>query len=250
MKEYLDLAKTLALNAGEIMLKHFQFGIEIEWKADASPVTVADKAVNSMVIAEIQKAFPTHSIYGEEESFIVDGSEYLWVCDPIDGTYPYTLGVPISCFSLALVKDGQPIIAVAYEPYTKRMFTAIKGQGCYLNDKKVSVNSQNSLKDRRPNIVVEASNKLIMSGLDFRTSIMNKYGTRCSRYYCVVFASILVAAGTMDAVVFDCHTAHDIAAVKLLVEEAGGKVTDLKGNEQRYDKNIYGALISNTHLHQ
>src|SRR5688572_20277061 len=107
----LEFAKKLASHAGDIMLKHFQIGIAKENKADGSPVTIADKAINSMVIQEISQAYGNDGIYGEEESLVKEDGEYLWVCDPIDGTIPYAFGIPTNVFTLALLQDGKPLLS-------------------------------------------------------------------------------------------------------------------------------------------
>jgi fructose-1,6-bisphosphatase/inositol monophosphatase family enzyme len=127
MNDYLDFAKKLALQAGDIMLQYFDTDIAVETKEDASPLTIADTTINKMVIAAIHEKYPDHGIIGEEESDHTVGTKYVWVCDPIDGTIPFTMGVPTSQFSLALVKDGVSILGVLYDPYTKRMYEAVKG---------------------------------------------------------------------------------------------------------------------------
>ena len=251
MDNYLNFAKTIALKAGDVMLEHFQLGIEIEWKSDNTPVTVADKAINSMLIAEVKKAFPGHSILGEEESYMIDGSEYTWVCDPIDGTVPYTIGIPISCFSLALVKDQMPVMAVVYDPYMKRLYHAVKNQGAFLNDKKISVSKKADLKSQTVYASVDGSKSDMIDVSKVRDIFVMDLGVKSPRLYCIVQTCMLIAVGTMDFALFPLRTTHDIAAVKIIVEEAGGIVTDIIGNEQRYDqRHINGAVISNGLLHE
>jgi len=93
-REYLEFAKSLALEAGKIMRTYFLV-TDTTWKADQTPVTQADTEINSLVIDRVQKAYPSHSVYGEEESSLRE-SKFLWVCDPVDGTLPYSLGLPLS----------------------------------------------------------------------------------------------------------------------------------------------------------
>lgn len=88
MKNYSKFAMELAEHAGSIMLKYFNTGLKKEWKADNTPVTQADIDVNKLVIESILKEYPSHGIFGEEESFMQE-SDYIWVCDPIDGTWPF-----------------------------------------------------------------------------------------------------------------------------------------------------------------
>lgn len=105
MTEHLDFAKSLADDAGEITLQHFQVGVANEAKAleGNTPVTIADTAINSMVIEAIRKQYPEHAVIGEEESHVQDNAEYTWVCDPIGGTIPCVMGIPTNVFSLAMV---------------------------------------------------------------------------------------------------------------------------------------------------
>src|SRR3989338_6753886 len=105
MKSYKTFAINLAQKAGKIIRENFKANVKKEWKADGTPVTAIDLAVNKLVIESVQKEYPTHSILAEEESAMQEGSEYVWVCDPIDGTYPFSHGIPNFAFSLALVKD-------------------------------------------------------------------------------------------------------------------------------------------------
>ena len=110
----LDFAKALALEAGEIMRKYFRSDrLGTVQKDDLTPLTVADTAINDLVIERVQHEFPEHGVLGEEASY-EPNRQWIWVVDPIDGTSPYSCGIPISTFSLALVnkKDGQPYVSV------------------------------------------------------------------------------------------------------------------------------------------
>jgi fructose-1,6-bisphosphatase/inositol monophosphatase family enzyme len=141
MEEYLEFAKGLAKQAGQIMLDYFDGDQQVEIKADNSPVTIADKTINDLVINEIAKAYPDHGVVGEEASTDKQDQEYVWFCDPVDGTKAFTWGLPTAMFSLALVTKGRPVMGVAYDPFLKRMFTAVKGQGAFCNGEKISVSS-------------------------------------------------------------------------------------------------------------
>ena len=109
---YEEFAKQLAQKAGEIMKNNFSHGMKKELKRDKSPVTTTDIAINKLVISEVKKYFPDHDVKGEEESSFENNSEYVWVCDPVDGTYPFSHGLPVFTFSLALVKNGKPVLGV------------------------------------------------------------------------------------------------------------------------------------------
>ena len=247
MEEYLEFAKELAYEAGKIMKKYFYEENGMEFKSDKTPVTIADKMINKLVIEKVKEKYPNYGVDGEEEKYLTD-SEYLWVVDPIDGTSSYTRHIPVSVFSLALVKDGQPIVGVVYDPYLDEMYTAIKGKGAYLNSEKICVNNKeygelgstidfcmwNDMKYDTYKIIgeVRKNNKISMIGS-------------------VARASMAIATGKISGELFPGtdHGNCDIAASKLIVEEAGGKVTSFNGDIQRYDMGIDGAIISNGIIH-
>src|SRR5882757_6693524 len=138
---YLQFAKQLAYDAGAIMKKYFGKQPAHEYKEDETIVTIADKEVNSLVIDRVKEAYPDHAVDGEEESFTND-TEYVWVCDPIDGTNPFAMELPVSVFSLALVIDGQPVVGVIYDPFCDKLYSAAIGNGAFVGDKPLSVSKQ------------------------------------------------------------------------------------------------------------
>src|SRR5689334_11581485 len=117
LEEYLEFAKSVAEDAGKVMLKYFKAGVSQRYKADKTIVTVADEEINQLVIDRIGQKYPEHSVLGEEASNDKT-HQYAWICDPIDGTNPYARGLPVSTFSLALTKDGRSIIGVILDPFT------------------------------------------------------------------------------------------------------------------------------------
>lgn len=138
MEEYLEFEKDIAHEAGKIMLKYFNMENGASYKGDRTIVTLADKEINSYLISRVKEKYPNHSVDGEEEKF-GDG-EYVWVCDPVDGTAMYARHIPVAVFSLALVIDGKPVVGVVYDVFTNNLYSAILGKGAYKNDEKISVN--------------------------------------------------------------------------------------------------------------
>jgi fructose-1,6-bisphosphatase/inositol monophosphatase family enzyme len=246
MKEK-EFALSIAKRAGNIIRKEFKFGMKKKWKSDNSPVTETDIKINKMLITESRKYFPSYGIKGEEESDLSGDEEYLWVCDPLDGTIPFSHGIPICMFSLALVKNGVPILGVAYDPFMDRMFYAEKGKGAFLNGKKIKVSEQSEL----TNSVMEVgwSNNAKFK-LDKLLSELKARNVKTIGLGSSIYSGTLVASGETAATIFGFKTAHDIASLKIIVEEAGGKVTDMYGNEQRYDREINGAIVSNKVIHK
>lgn len=244
--KYKTFMHELALEAGEMILEDFNKNKNIEVKSDGTRVTNTDKRVNDLVIQKINESFPDHSIIGEEKSALSE-SEYTWVCDPIDGTLPFTLGLHLSVFSLALLKDGEPIVAIVLDPYQNNIYYAEKGNGAFLNDTKIQVSEENDL----DNAVI---------GIHYRKGttysvkeIVNElYEKNCKiiNTFSIIILGCLVASGKIDGVVFGQNTTHDAATLALIIPEAGGKFTDIKGNHQRYDEPIRGFIGGNSEIVQ
>lgn len=243
---YLEFAKEIAKEAGKIMLNYFNENNGATYKGDKTIVTLADTEINSYLIKRVKETFPTHCVDGEEEQF--GKSDFVWVCDPIDGTAMYARHIPVAVFSLVLVINGNPVVGVVYDPFTQNLYSAIKGQGAYKNDEKISVNTY-QLGDMQ-----SVSNFEMWPTAPYNVyKILPELG---KKEYFVNFGSIIrsclcVASGEFAFSIFPgtTHKNCDIAAVKVIVEEAGGKVTDFFGNEQRYDQDIHGAIISNGIVH-
>ena len=242
MNDYLKFAKKIANYARKEMLKNFNDSLNIEYKEDNTIVTNIDKKINDYLIKEVKRKYPAHSIDGEENQF--GQSNYIWVCDPIDGTAMYARKIPIAVFSLALVIDGIPTVAVVYDPFTNNLYSAIKNQGAYKNNTLLQVNNYNLNN-------IKSIGHCDINSYDEFNSIdilkkLHKY-TRLSDIGSIARAGMCVASGEFTFAIFlgKKHKNCDIAAIKLIVEEAGGIVSDLYGNEQRYDQDINGAIISN-----
>lgn len=246
MEEYLEFAKQIAIKAGQIMLKYFKEDNGAKYKFDQTIVTKADTEINNYLINQVKEKYPTHSVDGEEEKF--GKSQYVWVCDPVDGTAMYARHIPVAVFSLALVINGKPNIGVVYDPFTDSLYTAIKGKGALKNGIKIQVNDI-TLDDMR-----SVSNFDIWPEAEY--NIIESIKELGKKTYFVGIGSVIracmcVASGDFNVAIFPGtkHKNCDIAAAKIIVEEAGGRVTDLFGNEQRYDKDINGAIISNGKVH-
>lgn len=250
MKKYLDFAKNLARESEKIALKYFSFETENTWKEDQTPLTKADTEINDLVIKRVNETFPNHSIYGEEKSCKKDDSQYIWVCDPIDGTMPFSCGLPTFTFSIALVDqtNGQPIFGLINDPIMKNMYWAYKNGGAHRNNQKISVNKNTTLTNTYLN--TDGSGKSIgFSSLPLFQSL-SEQGCRVMKLLSVIYGGIQVANGKFIGTVFYGPHGHDIAALKIITEEAGGKVTDLNGEERRYDENGLGCIASNKILHE
>ncbi len=245
LKKYRDFAVAVTHGAGKIILEYFDSRDQGRMiKADNSPVTIADMKANHYVIERVKEYFPKHGVLGEEESNVdPESHKDLWLCDPIDGTAAFTWGLPTGVTSLAYVRDGVPLLGVVYDPYLKRTYTAIKGHGAFMNDRRIDV-SVHGLRGGTLGINQIDSYRFRSFYGDLRAR-----GVHLATYSGLVYQAMTVATGRIVGRVFTHIGPHDVAALKVIVEEAGGVVTDLEGNEQRYDGPINGAIISNKVAH-
>jgi len=245
--QYKDFAIDIAREAGKIIKNNFVLGMEKKWKSDNSPVTETDLTVNELLLAGVKANFPDHRIRAEEKSDMKGTSEFVWVCDPVDGTIPFSHGIPICTFSLALTKNGESILGVAYDPFQDRLFTAVKGEGAHLNNKAIHVSKANRFKGSAGEF--EMYETAYFNFFELAKHLTFKEGVKLMKFSSFVYPSMLVAAGELAFSLFPGTAPHDAAAVKVIVEEAGGKVTNIFGEEQRYDQDIQGLIVSNGVLH-
>ncbi len=245
-KEYLDFALEIAKYAKETMNKYYNMKGVSSYKGDRTIVTLADKEINTYLIEKVKEKYPNHSVDGEEEQF--GEGEYVWVCDPVDGTAMYARHIPVAVFSLGLCINGESVVGVVYDPFNDELYSAVKGGGAYKNGEKISVNDYD-FDDMRSII-----NNDMWADAGFDTfKIIDKFAYRT---YTVglgsaIHAAICVANGSFVASLFPGvgHKNCDCAAVKVIVEEAGGKVTNFYGEDQRYDKPIKGCVFTNGKVH-
>ena len=243
MKEYLDFAVEIAKYAGEEIRNNFNSINSIEYKSDRTPVTEIDKRINHYLIEKVSEKYPEHSVIGEEE-VSSNNSSNVWVCDPVDGTGMFTHSIPVCVFSLALVVDGEVQVGVVYDPFLDNMYTAVKGEGAYCNGKEIHVN-QKHLGDLGYRVNFEMWNNAKYDTMNIVHDLLPK--VRVSEIGSVARSCMAIASGGFSCDLFPGvdHGNCDIAASSLIVEEAGGKVTDFHGNKQRYDTSIDGAIITN-----
>jgi len=239
-------AEQIVRAAGRIMREVAHSGdMGIRMKLDKTVVTEADKTINDMLIARVSEDFPQDGVLGEEASANTD-RDVLWVFDPIDDTKGYILGMTTAMSSLALCENGEPVVAAMYEPQLDRMFTAIKDEGAFENGLPIRVSHQSSLEGAQ--IAFSPSFEQLMERHELYESVVAA-GAKLVPINGEAYRGSLTANGTVDAHLFPGRSAHDVAAVKLIVEEAGGRVTDLRGEEQKYNNKIYGAIVSNGLFH-
>lgn len=239
----LEVAKNIAKQAGVIMLQYFDGDQEVETKSDNSPVTIADKKINTLVISELKKHFDD-LVIGEEESTGEYGMGRRWFCDPIDGTIAFVSGVPTAMFSLALIEDGRPVLGVAYDPFLDRLYEAVKGGGGHCNGKQIHVSTETI--DGSVIAISAGTTKTRYPHIEYLLDRKRKLRPLANG---AVFKSCLVARGKISAYIEPGVNGHDTAAIDLIVTESGGIVTGLNGKILDYSKPFKGVAVSNGIIH-
>ena len=224
-KTAIDAAK----KAGLLLKKNIDKAHRIEFKGVIDIVTEMDKKAEDIIIKTFKNAFPEHGILTEESLEQKSSSEYRWIIDPLDGTTNYSHGFPVFCVSIALEKQGEIILGVVYNPMLNELFTAEKDKGAYLNNKKIKVSNISNL-----------SKSLLATGFpyDVRTSPENNinhfsnFAVRAQairRAGAAALDMCYVACGRFDGFWELKLKPWDTAAAMLIINEAGGIVTDFGG---------------------
>ena len=210
-------------------------------------VTEIDHKSEEVIFSIIRQDFPDHHILSEESGDLIQDSSYKWIIDPIDGTVNYANGIPICCVSIGVEKDGKMILGAVYNPFMNEMYVAERGAGATLNNQRIKVSDQDALIKSclvtgfpytyldMPNGPLQVFEKFIRKGIPVR------------RLGSAAIDLCWVAAGRFDGFYEHKLSAWDSAAGFIIVEEAGGKVTDLKG--AYYNPYQPGLIASNGKIH-
>jgi len=239
-----------AIHAGALVIKeNFDKQFSVSNKEGINNlVTEIDLKSEQAIIQIIKQNFPQHFILSEEIGEVKQDSEYKWIIDPIDGTVNYANHIPICCVSIAIEKNGSMIFGAVYNPFMQELFFAEKNMGATLNEQKIAVSEKSAVKSSclvtgfpytyldSPNGPLQVFEKLIRKGIPVR------------RLGSAAIDLCWVAAGRFDGFYEHKLSAWDSAAGFLIVEEAGGKVTDLKGNY--YNPYQPGIIATNGKIHE
>lgn len=245
MKEIINVAIDAAKEAGDFLLENFGKISQIEKKGDRNFATNLDKEAEEMILDKISTKFPNHGIIAEEGGSSAPGREYLWVIDPLDGTHNFMRNIDIFGVSIGIVQRGKFVGGVIYMPKEDELYVGQKGGGAYKNNKKIKVSSNNNLKDCF--IAFDSS-------IRYSPEVMLKVlGDLASEVFSVRMLGSsarhlsYLAEGVLDFVVEFHDRPWDFSGGVCIIEEAGGKITDLKGGSLSYKDIGYIASNSLTH---
>jgi myo-inositol-1(or 4)-monophosphatase len=250
-ESFVPAMSEIAREAGTLLMQYFQQHLKVEYKGEADLVTVADRKSEAMIRERVRANWPSHDILGEEEGLVDTGSDYRWYVDPLDGTTNFAHGFPVFCVSLALVHKKQRIAGVIYDPTRDELFAAGQGSGAYLNQQRIQVSKVANLSEclvatgfpsrkrhKNPNIH-------FYHQITLRTHGVRRAGSAALDLCCV-------ACGRFDGFWEFNLNPWDTAAGVLIVEEAGGQVSDFRGGPFQLDSRetvasnglVHGAMLN------
>lgn len=241
--DFLKVAENLTREAGKVCLELQGNLGDVKYKSAKDVVTIADVTSEKLIVEGLRKAFPSHTIRTEEAGLIdqsKDGiaidSRYRWIIDPVDGTVNFSRGIPLWGISIALHFEGKPLVAVVNLPKLGEMYTAIKGEGAFMNGKPIHVSREDN-----------PAHAIVSNG-DFNVGNVQKINAQNSKNFAAeanafervkcfgsaVIEGCFTAIGRLDCFVMTMSYPWDIAAIALLVEEAGGRSTHIDGSEMQF----------------
>lgn len=243
MDRVLDAMIEAARAGGAVALGHFRRGVEVGLKADRSPVTAADHEAEAAIVETLRRAFPDHGVLGEE-SGARGSAERRFIVDPIDGTRNFIRGIPIWAVMVALEERGAVTAGVIWEPVRGNLYSARRSQGAFLNGERIRVSRVAALAEAT--LVHATLNALRRDGLwDGFVRLVDATGRQrgFGDYLCYT----TIAEGKAELALATNVKVWDLAAAKILLEEAGGRLTDAGGTESLASGT---ALASNGLLHE
>jgi myo-inositol-1(or 4)-monophosphatase len=231
-KDYLDAAIEIAREAGKILLEEFDRPAEISYKGDVDLLTQADKRSEQAIVARLNKYFPEHAIAAEEGTGHEGTSEFRWHVDPLDGTTNFAHGYPCFSVSIALTQRDALLVGVVYNPFYDELFAAARGAGATLNDKRIYVSKVSTLATSLLCTGFPVHKRLANPNIHYYWDFtLRSHGVRRDGSAALDLAC--VAAGRFDGFWEFGLKPWDTAAGVLLIEEAGGKVSDFAGEPYR-----------------
>lgn len=242
MDKRIEVAIAAAQAAGEIARKYFNTALDVELKGDLSPVTRADRECEQRIVEVLQAAYPEHGIYGEEFGERA-GKGSRWIIDPIDGTKNFIRGIPYFATLIGLEEDGEITAGVVYAPIVDDLLYAARGQGAFDRHGRLHVSNIHKLNE----------GTVLFGGLDafkkeghWGTVEKLVEGSSRQRGFGDYFGHTFVARGQAEIMLELDLKPYDLAPLKIIIEEAGGRFTDFTGKPTIYGGN---AITSNGLIH-
>lgn len=247
----LDKIKKWVESVGDYQLKNFQEDLKINSKsAKIDLVTNIDQKSEELIIDKIQSNYPGHDIFAEEGGNVNQGSDYRWIVDPLDGTVNFVHGFPIFGISIALYYKEKPKLGLIYYPYFKDYYIAEKDEGSYYNGSRIKTSQETDLSQAMISTGFPYDHQTNNRSLKLFNKILPEAGS-IRRTGAAAYDLCQVAAGVFDGFWEIDLKLWDIAAGALLIEEAGGTITDFSGDDVYQNQNreiVAGGFDINSQL--
>lgn len=243
-------AKEIALLGGKYLKENFMKNIRVDIKGYKDLVTEVDYKCEEIVIKEIERRFPSHSILSEEKGLIDKNSEYKWILDPLDGTINFAKGIPLFGIILSLLHNDETILGVIYLPMLNELYYCEKGKGAYLNDIKINVSNTSDLQEALISVGdfnIGKDDEMKKQDNIEMLNIINRLSENTMRTRCFGAASVdlcFLASGKTDALFYAFCNPWDVLAGELLLRECGGKITYLGNNNIYSNANLHNDIIN------
>ncbi|MBN1441742.1 MAG: histidinol phosphate phosphatase [Planctomycetes bacterium] len=227
LRTRMEVAADAAWRAGRVTLRYYQADPAVEWKADRSPVTAADREAEAAAVDLLRIVYPRDGIFGEETGERRGESGYRWVVDPLDGTRTFLQGVPLYGVLVALqAPDGEPVVGAIHLPALGELVVAARGEGCLWNGRKARVSAIDRIEDAcvlstGPECFAMTGTEAVWRRVESRARLARSWGD--------CYGHVLVATGRAEAMLDPVLQDWDAMALRPIVEEAGGAFTDWRG---------------------
>jgi myo-inositol-1(or 4)-monophosphatase len=242
---YLETAVEIAREAGGLLANYYERRPRFELKGEFDLVTEADRASEKLVVERLRSHFPAHGVVAEEGGGRQTASEYCWYVDPLDGTTNFAHGFPMFNVTMGLYRSGEAVAGVVYDPIRQEMFSAERAAGAYLNGKRIHVSSAPKLEESLSATGFPSRKRSQDVNIHFYYQVaMASHGVRRTGSAAIDLA--YVACGRLDLFWEFGLSPWDMAAGVLLVEEAGGRVSDMRG--VRHDIVTSGHVLADNGL--
>jgi 3'(2'), 5'-bisphosphate nucleotidase len=256
MKNELELAKRLAVEAGNILLNYYRQGVSIDWKGPNDPVTAADREASHLIVGSLKHEFPEHAVLCEEEpdDLIRLERSHVWMVDPMDGTREFIAHRDEFAVQIGLVVEGTPALGVVYQPTARKLYYAAQALGAFLEIDGTATRLHVS----RESV---ASRLTIVESRSHRSARVDAIRQHLRIPESIVTGSVGLKVGIIceGRAHLYVHTGHrtqlwDTCGPEAILREAGGRMTDVSNKPLRYNtaevKNLHGVIATNGAIHE
>jgi 3'(2'), 5'-bisphosphate nucleotidase len=256
MQKELAIAKSLALEAGSVLMAHYQQSLTIDWKAPGDPVTIADREANTLIVNKLASEFPKHAILSEEAPDDLSRltASHVWMIDPMDGTREFIEHRDEFAVQIGLTVDGAPVLGVVYQPTTKKLYYAASGMGAFLESGGQAIELHVSTEQ-------VASNMTMAFGKSTRPTRQEaiRQQLRIPHFFQLGSVGLKIGAICEGRAHLYVHTGvrthlWDTCGPEAILREAGGRMTDMSNQPLQYTardaRNANGLIASNGIIHE